>query len=69
MSDPLASIGDRFTAQFIDSLVGAAVGAVFYFAAQFLDLPLEMTFIGWILYKQSYSDYQTERSQPRKPER
>lgn len=50
MSAPLASIGDRFTAQFIDSLAGAAVGAVFYFSAKALSLPLEITFIGWVLY-------------------
>ena len=50
MNAPIASIGDRFTAQFIDGLAGAAVGAVFYFAAKALSLPLEITFIGWILY-------------------
>ncbi|MDO9005527.1 MAG: RDD family protein [Aquabacterium sp.] len=50
MSISLASIGDRFTAQFIDGLAGAAVGAVVYFAAQLLGLPLEIMFIGWILY-------------------
>lgn len=31
MSFQLASIGDRFTAQFLDGLVALAVGAAMYF--------------------------------------
>lgn len=50
MPQPLASIGERFTAQFIDGFVGLAVGAGVYYVAAKLDLPLELAFVGWILY-------------------
>jgi len=50
MSQPLASIGDRFTAQFIDGLVALAVGAIFYFVSMKLEMPLELTVFGWTLY-------------------
>lgn len=50
MPKPLASIGDRFTAQFIDGLIAFAVGAAFYYGAKALDWPLEWAFIGWLMY-------------------
>lgn len=50
MARPLASIGDRFTAQFIDGLVALAVGAAFYYFARVLAWPLELVFIGWLAY-------------------
>ena len=50
MSKPLASIGKRFTSQFIDDLVALAVGVVFYLAAKALELPLELAVVGFMLY-------------------
>ena len=50
MTRPLASIGDRFTAQFVDGLIGLAVGAGFYFGAKALGWPLELAFAGWLFY-------------------
>lgn len=50
MSFQLASIGDRFTAQFLDGLVAFAVGAAMYFGAKAVDLPLELAFLAWFLY-------------------
>jgi uncharacterized RDD family membrane protein YckC len=50
MSAPLASIGDRFTAQFLDSLAAFAVGAAIYFGAKAVDLPLQLAFLAWFLY-------------------
>ena len=50
MSTPLASIGQRFTSQFLDDLVGMAVGAVFYLAAKAFELPLELAGLGVVLY-------------------
>lgn len=46
----LASIGDRFTAQFLDGLVALAVGAAVYFVADVVGLPLELAFLAWFLY-------------------
>lgn len=50
MSKPLASIGQRFTSQFVDGLVALAVGFVFYLGAKALTLPLELAIVGWLLY-------------------
>ena len=50
MPKPLASIGDRFTAQFIDGLIAFAFGAAFYYSAKALQWPLELAFLGWLLY-------------------
>ncbi len=50
MNQPLARIGQRFTSQFVDSLVALAVGIIFYIAAKALELPLELVFAGWFLY-------------------
>lgn len=50
MSFQLASIGDRFTAQFLDGIVALAVGAAMYFGADVLGLPLELAFLAWFLY-------------------
>ena len=47
---PLASIGQRFTAQFLDGIVALAAGALFYFVASALGLALEWAIAGWILY-------------------
>lgn len=50
MARPLASIGERFTAQFIDGLVAFAVGVAFYYTAKALSWPIELMFLGWLLY-------------------
>lgn len=50
MPRPLASIGDRFTAQFIDGLIAFAIGAAFYYSAKALGWPLELAFVGWLIY-------------------
>lgn len=50
MPRPLASIGDRFTAQFIDGLIAFAFGVGFYYSAKALQWPLELAFVGWLLY-------------------
>lgn len=50
MSHPLARIGQRFTAQFIDGLVAVAVGVIFYFIADALGLSNEWVFMGWLAY-------------------
>jgi uncharacterized RDD family membrane protein YckC len=50
MNRPLASIGQRFTSQFLDDLVAIAVGVVFFIAAKALALPLELAFLGFFLY-------------------
>lgn len=50
MSKPLASIGQRFTSQFLDDLVALAAGVVFYLAAKVLALPLELALLGFVLY-------------------
>ncbi len=50
MNFQLASIGDRFTAQFLDGLVALAVGAAMYFVADVIGLPLELAFLAWFLY-------------------
>lgn len=50
MNRQLASVGDRFTAQFLDGLVALAAGAAMYFGAKAVDLPLEFTLLAWLLY-------------------
>lgn len=50
MSKPLARIGQRFTSQFIDTLVATGVGVVFYWGANQLGLPVEWMFAGCLLY-------------------
>jgi uncharacterized RDD family membrane protein YckC len=50
MNVQLASIGDRFTAQFLDSLVAFAVGAAMYVVAGIVSLPQELAFLAWFLY-------------------
>jgi len=50
MSKPLASIGQRFTAQFVDGVVALAAGVVAYTLADTLALPLELALLGWMLY-------------------
>lgn len=46
----LASIGDRFTAQFLDGLIAFIIGAMMYFGAKAMELPLELTFLAWFVY-------------------
>ena len=50
MTRPLASIGKRFTSQFLDDLVALGVGVAFYLAARSLGLPLELAVLGFMLY-------------------
>jgi uncharacterized RDD family membrane protein YckC len=50
MSKPLASIGKRFTSQFLDDLVAFAIGVIFYLTANALALPLELAFLGFMAY-------------------
>jgi uncharacterized RDD family membrane protein YckC len=50
MSKPLASIGQRFTAQFLDDLVALTIGVAVYLVASFLALPLELAILGFFLY-------------------
>lgn len=50
MPTVLASIGDRFTAQFIDGLIALALGALIYYIAKSVDWPLEIAFLGWLFY-------------------
>ena len=50
MDKPLAGVGQRFTAQFIDGVIAVAFGAAFYYAAKLLSLPLELWVIGYVLY-------------------
>jgi uncharacterized RDD family membrane protein YckC len=50
MDKPLAGIGQRFTAQFIDGLIAVAIGAAFYFTAKSHSWPLEFWVIGYGLY-------------------
>lgn len=47
---PLARIGQRFTAQFLDDLVAIAIGVAGYLAAKALALPLELSILGFFLY-------------------
>jgi uncharacterized RDD family membrane protein YckC len=50
MNKPLASIGQRFTSQFVDDLVALSVGVISYFAAKELGLPLQLAFLGFMSY-------------------
>jgi uncharacterized RDD family membrane protein YckC len=50
MNFQLASIGDRFTAQFVDGVVAFAVGAAMFFVADVFGWPLELAFLAWFLY-------------------
>ena len=50
MSQPLATISQRFTSQFVDSLAALAMGVVFYLVAKALSLPLELALLGWLFY-------------------
>jgi len=50
MSKPLARIGQRFTAQFLDDMVALAVGGAVYLVAAALALPLGLAIFGFFLY-------------------
>jgi uncharacterized RDD family membrane protein YckC len=47
---PLAKIGQRFTAQFIDGLIAFALGGATYYLLKLFDLPLEYAFVVWFAY-------------------
>ncbi|WP_439590147.1 RDD family protein [Hydrogenophaga sp.] len=50
MTATLATIGDRFTAQFIDGAAALVAGAVFYYLARALEWPLQLALFAWLLY-------------------
>jgi uncharacterized RDD family membrane protein YckC len=50
MSQPLASIGQRFTSQFLDDLVALVLGVAFFLLARRFALPLELAFLGFFSY-------------------
>ena len=50
MTRPLASIGQRFTSQFVDDLIALALGICCYFVAGALGLPRELALVGFVLY-------------------
>lgn len=50
MSRPLASIGDRFTAQFIDAVIALAVAGGLFYAVRAVGGPLQLAFVGWLAY-------------------
>lgn len=50
MTQPLAAISQRFTSQFIDDLVGFAIGVAVFTAARPLGLPLELSILGFLAY-------------------
>lgn len=50
MNKPLASIGQRFTSQFVDGLVGGAVATATYFMANAFGFQNEWLFASWLLY-------------------
>lgn len=50
MNKPLASIGQRFTSQFLDDLVAIAAAVFFYSVARLFSLPLELVFLGFFAY-------------------
>ncbi|WP_157270073.1 RDD family protein [Azohydromonas aeria] len=49
-SQPLASIGERFTVQFIDALAGMAVAVVTYMLVKMLRLAEEWLIVTWAAY-------------------
>ena len=50
MNKPLASIGQRFTSQFVDDLIGVALGVAVFNAARSFELPLELAFLAFAAY-------------------
>jgi uncharacterized RDD family membrane protein YckC len=50
MTALLATIGDRFTAQFIDGFVALVAGGIFYYLARALEWPLQLALAAWLLY-------------------
>lgn len=50
MTTPLATIGQRFTAQFLDGLIALAFAAATYYAAKAAGLPLELAWASWLVY-------------------
>lgn len=50
MSKPLARIGQRFTAQFLDDVVALAIGVATYIAAEALTLPPGLGILSFVLY-------------------
>lgn len=50
MNQPLASIGQRFTAQFLDGLIALALAVGGFYLASFLGLPRDLLFVGAFVY-------------------
>jgi len=50
MNQPLARIGQRFTAQFIDGLMAMALAFALYQVAKVLGLSNAWAFTGWLVY-------------------
>ena len=49
-SATLASIGSRFTAQFIDGIIAMALAIATYAIAKSFGLALEWLFVAWLVY-------------------
>ena len=50
MNQPLASIGQRFTSQFLDDLVALALGVGVFASARAVALPLELGLVAFAAY-------------------
>ncbi|MDR7308751.1 RDD family protein [Rhodoferax saidenbachensis] len=50
MNKPLARIGQRFTAQFVDGLAAIGCGVISYFIAHAIGLADGWIFLGWVVY-------------------
>jgi uncharacterized RDD family membrane protein YckC len=50
VNKPLASLSQRFNAQFVDGLVALFLGFVAFQIAKAVDLPLWLPFVAWLLY-------------------
>ena len=50
MTGRLASVGDRFTANFIDGIASFAIGAACYGVARATGAPLQLAIWAWLAY-------------------
>ena len=50
MPKPLASIGDRLTAQSIDGMAAISIGAGLFYLAKVFGWQLELAILGWLAY-------------------
>ena len=50
MTGRLASVGDRFTANFIDGIASFAIGAACYCVARATGAPLQLAIWAWLAY-------------------